>query len=96
MKKIHLEIKANLRISVWDKLFGEGLIMFQEQLLSATQTMKMLNVSRSHFYINVINDSDFKAIVKPVSLVANGVKQYRETDIVSFISKKQNAIEIIN
>ena len=63
--------------------------MFKEQLLSATQTMKMLNISRAHFYTKVIHDPDFLKTVIPLCLVKNGIKQYRETEIVKFIDKKQ-------
>ncbi|SQH76974.1 protein of unknown function [Shewanella benthica] len=64
-------------------------MLFDEQLLTATQTMKMLNVSRAHFYTKVIHDADFKLTVKPLMLVTNGQKQYRETEIVAFIDRKQ-------
>ena len=64
-------------------------MLFIEQLLSATQTMKMLNISRAHFYTKIVIDADFLETVKPLCLVTNGIKQYRETEILKYIERKQ-------
>jgi len=66
--------------------------MLNEQLLSATQAMKMLNISRAHFYTKVINDPEFVKSVIPVCLVHNGQKQYRQTEIIDFIGSKQTTV----
>ncbi|MCL1124199.1 helix-turn-helix transcriptional regulator [Shewanella surugensis] len=62
--------------------------VISEQLLSATQAMKTLGVSRAKFY-EIVKEADFIQTVKPMVLVTNGRKQYRYTEIISFIEKKQ-------
>ena len=63
--------------------------LIDEKLLSATQTMKILSVSRAKFYMKVVKDPDFMQIVKPLCLIHNGLKQYRQTEIIAFIERKQ-------
>jgi predicted DNA-binding transcriptional regulator AlpA len=63
--------------------------LIDEKLLSATQTMKILSVSRAKFYTKVVKDPDFTQIVKPLCLIHNGLKQYRQTEIIAFIERKQ-------
>lgn len=63
--------------------------LIDEKLLSATQTMKILSVSRAKFYTKVVKDPDFTQIVRPLCLIQNGLKQYRQTEIIAFIERKQ-------
>jgi predicted DNA-binding transcriptional regulator AlpA len=59
------------------------------KLLNAKQVMEILNISRAHFYTKIIIDDDFKQTVKPVCLVRNGLKQYKQSELQEFINTKQ-------
>jgi predicted DNA-binding transcriptional regulator AlpA len=60
-----------------------------DKLLNANQVMNILNISRAHFYTKIIIDDDFKLTVKPVCLVRNGLKQYKQSELQEFINIKQ-------
>jgi predicted DNA-binding transcriptional regulator AlpA len=60
-----------------------------KQLLNAKQVMEILNISRAHFYTKIIIDDDFTQTVKPVCLVRNGLKQYKQSELQEFINIKQ-------
>lgn len=60
-----------------------------KQLITATETMKLLAVSRAKFYTKIVRDPDFQEIVKPLTLGHNTLKQYRHSDIIAYMDRKQ-------
>jgi len=64
--------------------------LIDKQLLSVTEAMIILGVNRAKFY-EIVKQDECMQTVKPLSLMINGRKQYRYTELIAFIEKKQAA-----